>query len=93
MSTPTVDTDGAAEMCIRITETGIFLGAPSDGALRAPNTMSLAEEYQVKLEARVSEYGNIVTQPLTNNPPVVGSVLASSTVLDRASDPQGLYTA
>lgn len=92
MSTPTVDTDGAAEMCIRITETGNFLGAPSDGALRAPNTTSLAEEY-VKLEARVSEYSNIITPPLTNNPPVVGSVLPSSTVLDRASDPQGLYTA
>lgn len=92
MSTPTVDTDDAAEMCIR-TETGNFLRAPSDGALRAPNTTSHAEEYQVKLKARVSEYSNIITQPLTNNPPVVGSVLPSSTVLDRASDPQGLYTA
>lgn len=93
MSTPTVDTDGAAGICIHISETGTYLGASSDGASQASNTTSHAQEHRVKLEAKMSEYGKIIAQLPTNNAPVVGLGLASSTVPDSASHPKGPYPA
>lgn len=90
MSTPGADTNGAAEVCIPINETGTFLGASLDGTSQASNTTN-AQEHRDKLEAEVAKYGKIIAQSSTNNSPVVGSGLASSTVPDRVSDPRGLY--